>query len=251
MQATEITQLSLAGSTAAPMPAPSHGRPGSDSRLEHQRCDECGAAVAAEQRYCVVCGAHRRTVDDPAARYLSQASARARRSGRSAGRARVGGRAVGVGTALVLAAVPVAAGVGVLAGRASNNSDGALSQALAHQAAAESALGQAISQHGGSAAAATSTTATSTAATGAPAATSTTSHVARSRTTKHGHASAAARSATSSSGGATGGGSQLTTSKPSQSQVQQGASAVQKIQKSAGKSYVNSQSGLPGTIVVP
>ena len=47
-------------SIAAPDPAPSAQAP-------HAVCDECSAAVALEQRYCVNCGTHRRNVNDPAA----------------------------------------------------------------------------------------------------------------------------------------------------------------------------------------
>jgi hypothetical protein len=38
--------------------------------------------------------------------------------------------------------------------------------------------------------------------------------------------------------------------KPTQAQIQQGQQAVNKIQSEAGKSYVNSQRGLPDIIVV-
>ena len=44
-----------------------------------ERCGQCGAPAAPEQRYCLNCGFHRRNAPDPVARYLSDASvARAR-----------------------------------------------------------------------------------------------------------------------------------------------------------------------------
>lgn len=44
-----------------------------------ERCGQCGAPAAREQRYCLNCGFHRRNAQDPVARYLSEASvARAR-----------------------------------------------------------------------------------------------------------------------------------------------------------------------------
>ena len=58
-----------------------------DPAPPYEQCDECGSPVDAAQRYCVVCGAHRRHVDDPAARYLGQASARHAASRSSAGAA--------------------------------------------------------------------------------------------------------------------------------------------------------------------
>lgn len=46
---------------------------------EVERCGQCGAPAAHEQRYCLNCGFHRRNAPDPVARYLSEASvARAR-----------------------------------------------------------------------------------------------------------------------------------------------------------------------------
>ena len=39
-----------------------------------ERCGQCGAPAAHEQRYCLNCGFHRRNAPDPVARYLSEAS---------------------------------------------------------------------------------------------------------------------------------------------------------------------------------
>ena len=40
-----------------------------------ERCGQCGAPAAHEQRYCLNCGFHRRNAPDPVSRYLSEASA--------------------------------------------------------------------------------------------------------------------------------------------------------------------------------
>src|SRR5271167_3749406 len=81
----------------------------------HEQCDECGVAVERAQRYCVNCGARRRHVDDPAARYLSHTTAKARAdqsvARRSASRGR---RSPGLGSALVVAVIPLAVALGVL-----------------------------------------------------------------------------------------------------------------------------------------
>jgi hypothetical protein len=84
------------------------------------RCDECRAPLDEQQRYCVVCGAHRREVADPAAQYLSQASARARTAARVA-QARAAGRTakrrtLSLGTAALIGLVPVAGVVGYAIG---------------------------------------------------------------------------------------------------------------------------------------
>ena len=44
---------------------------------------------------------------------------------------------------------------------------------------------------------------------------------------------------------------QIAGSKPTKAQEQQGAQDTQKVQKSTGKTYVNQQNNLPGTVVVP
>jgi len=102
-----------------------------------QQCDECGEPVDALQRYCVNCGAHRRDVADPAARYLSQASARARMHARAAA-ARTSARSarrrtLGRGTAILIALIPIAGGAGVLIGNSTAGTN-----APAHHARATS-----------------------------------------------------------------------------------------------------------------
>jgi hypothetical protein len=62
MKTTSETGSGIPGQAAAPAPA-------------NERCGQCGAPAAPEQRYCVNCGFHRRNAPDPVARYLSEASA--------------------------------------------------------------------------------------------------------------------------------------------------------------------------------
>ena len=82
--------------------------------VRHDECGQCGAPVDRLQRYCVSCGAHRHHVPDPAARYLAQASARARIGGAAVGRP-AGRRRSSLSplTAVVLAAVLAGGGVAV------------------------------------------------------------------------------------------------------------------------------------------
>jgi hypothetical protein len=243
MDLTEITHASppaLGDATAAPTaPMPAVG---SQPATTYQQCDECAAPVDADQRYCVSCGAHRRNVDDPAARYLSHATARSRTSRAVAAQKRprhTGGGARGLGVALLLALVPAAAAVGVLAGRSSNNQDAKLIQALERNQAAR----------------ATTTTPTSTATTAAATQSSATTHTgahkAKSRKRSAGKASSAKSHKAASSTTKFGSVSQIAGAKPTKAQEQQGAQDAQKVQKSTGKTYVNGQSGLPSTVVVP
>ncbi len=116
-----------------------------DEPVSHDECGQCGAPVDRLQRYCVSCGAHRYHVPDPAARYLAQASARARIGGASSGRPAGRGRSsLSPLTAVVLAAVLAGGGVAVGAtidGGSSNN-DARLVQELHRLAAGDG--------HGGS-----------------------------------------------------------------------------------------------------
>ena len=96
----------------------------------YDQCGQCGAAVEANQRYCVVCGFHRRHVRDPAAGYLMKATAQNRSRSASAGRRR---RSSSVGVALLMAFVPIAVGVGVLVGQSSSGADDKLIAALRAQ----------------------------------------------------------------------------------------------------------------------
>jgi hypothetical protein len=217
----------------------------------HVQCEECGVPVEEEQRYCVSCGAHRRHVGDPAARYLSQASARARTT-RAVSTARgprraTGARTRGIGVAAALALIPAAAAVGVLAGRSSNNDDAHLIQALARQ---QAAVEKAAS--GTSAGTSTVSSVSSTAhQAGSVAGGSTGSgHGAKStrsthKVAHHGTHRTAAKASNSTSA------AKISTAPPSAAQKQVGEQATQKVQKSKGKAYVNQQSSLPGTVVVP
>lgn len=118
MEPSQLTQPTLTALPAAPA---------------HEQCEQCGAPVESTQRYCVVCGAHRRHVRDPAGRHFAARASRARGSAaaRPPERSRKGTSSLL--TAVILAAVPLAIGLGVLVGRSSNNSDAKLLAALRDQ----------------------------------------------------------------------------------------------------------------------
>lgn len=199
----------------------------------HEQCGQCGSAVDQQQRYCVVCGTRRQHVTDPAIRYLSQASAGARKAGTARSGAPVR-RSVGLGTALIIALLPLAVVLGVLVGRASTSGDAKLISELRSQRPEVVTAGA-----GGSTAAATVSGSHAT-------------HTGGTRTRTHGHK--ASHSSTSTAGNSTSngsGGAAPLTGKATQAQLNQGAAAAQKVQHSTGKSYVNSQQGLPNVVVVP
>jgi hypothetical protein len=230
--------MQLTDSSQSPLVTDGHVVPAESETIP--QCDECGAPVDKDQRYCVSCGAHRRHVNDPAARYLSQATARSH-SSKAAATARkaprAGARSRGLALALAIAIIPVAAAAGVTAGRSSSNGDAKLIQALDRR---QSAAG---------------VTATVPAASSNRASTQTKPG----RTKAKRHAKKRSSNATPSAKNAgkvisktqNGTAQQITGFKPTKSQEQQGANATKKVQKSTGKSYVTGQNNLPSQVVVP
>jgi hypothetical protein len=83
-----------------------------------ERCGQCGAPAAPEQRYCVNCGFHRRNAPDPVSRYLSEASAARARVAAASALAAQRRRTARVGVRLVAVLVAFALLVGILIGSA-------------------------------------------------------------------------------------------------------------------------------------
>jgi hypothetical protein len=99
-------------------------------------CEECGAPLDPQQRYCVNCAARRGNGANPASRYFAAMSKKARRPlTRPPTKSGPGSRAAAVA---FFALLPVAVGLGVVVGRGdSGGSDNeALLQALRQQEAA-------------------------------------------------------------------------------------------------------------------
>ena len=120
------TTTELPVQTPPAEPAPAAGE-------SYETCDECSAPVDSNQRYCVVCGAHRKHVYDPAARYISSATSRTRIAAR-AGRTPPGRqRGPSLITALVLALIPLAVVLGLLLGHSGSGTDSKLLAALRAQ----------------------------------------------------------------------------------------------------------------------
>lgn len=230
--------MQLTDSPQSPIATAEHGVAAANETI--QQCDECGAPVDKDQRYCVACGAHRRHVNDPAARYLTQATAGSR-SKKAAATARkeptAGARFRGLGLALAIALIPVAAAAGVIAGRSSNNNDAKLIHALAQH---QSAVG-------------TTTTVQASTARGSSTQAKTVAHPKG----KHHARTASPKSPSTRNAGKVlsrtnnGTAQQITGFRPTHAQEQQGQSETKKVQKSTGKSYVTGQNNLPSQVVVP
>jgi len=102
----------------------------------YEPCEECGAPLDPQQRYCVNCAARRGNGANPSSRYFAAMSKKARRPlMRPPAKAGGGSRAAAVG---FFALLPIAVALGVVVG--SSGSDGndneALLQALRQQEAA-------------------------------------------------------------------------------------------------------------------
>jgi hypothetical protein len=100
----------------------------------YESCEECGAPLDPQQRYCVHCAARRGNGANPASRYFAAMSKRARRPPARPPARASGSRAAAVG---FFALLPIAVAIGVVVGRAGSSEDnGALVQALREQNAA-------------------------------------------------------------------------------------------------------------------
>jgi len=195
-----------------------------------ESCEQCGSPVDENQRYCVVCGSRRKHVPDPALRHLASAGARTRdaaKGGTPGGRAR---RSAGLGTALVIAVIPVAVALGLLIGHSDNGSD---AKVLAALRAAHAPVVNVTA--GGSTA--TASTGTSSSSKGSE----------QKKSGKSGSHSGTVLNKTKY--GSFNSVAQI--KPPSQAQLNQGAQVVQHDQSNTNGSYVNSQKNLPNVIPVP
>lgn len=204
-----------------------HGtRPISVLQGTYEPCEECGAPLDPQQRYCVNCAARRGNGANPASRYFAAMSKKSRRPlTRPPAKAGGGSRAAAVG---FFALLPIAVALGVVVGR-SGSSDGesaALLQALRNQEAA---------------------TATSTAGTGKTAA------AANAKAKKAG--ANGAKKSTKGGGKVVaktknGAVHQVTGYVPSQKKTEEDTRLVEENPEQTGENYIKAQQNLPDVIVV-
>lgn len=218
-------------SGAAPSPA--------GSQIE--RCDQCGAPVRGDQRYCLACGAYRRDVRDPAHRYFSDlAAARSRMAQVDAARAaaprrRGGLRGLpGLLVILAIALIPICAAVGVSIGRSSGHQDAALIKALHNQAVQTTTVAAAGAVSGGGASSTTASTANSGGSTG-------NASGAKAKSTSKG----TRRSQAATTAAAT------ATTTPSASQVQSSKSVAKAVQTATGSNYTKIEEQNTGSVGIP
>jgi hypothetical protein len=200
-------------------------------------CDQCQAPLEPRQRYCVACGSRRLNGDDPAARYLAEATRRAR-AGTPVATASTPRRGTSLST-LALALIPLAAALGVLAGRSQAPSDELIVNALKAQRAPVVNVTGAV---GGAA--------TPTAA-GGETTTASKKAAAKDKKKNAGGGKRTSDGARVLASGPTGDARQLEGAKVTGKQREESKEAVKQINESKGKEYVESQRNLPDQIVIP
>jgi hypothetical protein len=104
----------------------------------YEPCEECGAPLDAQQRYCVNCAARRGNGANPSSRYFAAMSKKARRPIARPPAKSPTSRAAAVG---FFALLPIAVALGVVVGRSGSDSgeNEALLEALRNQPAAVAA----------------------------------------------------------------------------------------------------------------
>jgi hypothetical protein len=197
-------------------------------------CDQCQSPLEPRQRYCVVCGSRRLHGDDPAARYLAEATRRAR-SGAPVAVAPAPRRGASLGT-IALALIPLAAALGVLAGRSQAPSDALIVNALKAQRA------PVVNVTGVSGA---------TPAAGDGETTTAASKKSASKSKKDSGGKRTSDGARVLASGPAGSARQLEGSKVTSKQLSESRDAVKHINESKGQDYVESQRNLPDQIVIP
>jgi hypothetical protein len=202
----------------------------------YEPCEECGAPLDPQQRYCVECAARRGNGSNPASRYFAAMSKKARRPLiRSQARAPGGGsRAAAVG---FFALLPIAVALGVVVGRSGSGDS--------NEEALLKALHQAEKQQVAAVPAEEETTATT-----APKATKSGPKAGGKGATKK-----AAKNATASAGKNTTKSKQGAVAKvegyePSKKDVEEDTKLVEENPEQTGENYIKAQQNLPEVIVV-
>jgi hypothetical protein len=204
----------------------------------YEPCEECGAALDAQQRYCVECGARRGNGANPASRYFATMSKRARRpvTGPPPKRPPVS-RAAAVG---FFALLPIAVALGVVVGRSGSggSDEAALLRALrnsetqAATAAAGTGTGAATSQP--------------TAAARKPSASKSKANATKSKAEKKLESEGGKTLAHTKNGTV----HQITGYKATKKTEEEDTKIVEENPEQTGESYIKAQQNLPDVVVV-
>jgi hypothetical protein len=220
-------QAAVTAKPAAAAAAP----PAVQSRWE--QCDHCQAPVDPAQRYCVQCGTSQRRSDDPVSRYFASV----RRPKRVAVAAPSSSRTIPVTVAAVLIALlPVAAGIGIVVGRGSTDSGQQVIEALK---AAKLSQGAVVA---GTAAGAATTQ---------DAAASTKDASSKSNKAVAGKKVDGIETSTKQAKVSSTGARQLDGYKPTEKDLADSKKAVEQVNSSKGAEYIETTRDLPDVITIP
>ncbi|HSS05272.1 MAG TPA: hypothetical protein VLK89_08830 [Solirubrobacterales bacterium] len=201
------------------------GQPPAVSGHSHyEPCEECGAPLDPQQRYCVECAARRGNGANPSSRYFAAMSKRARRPlARPSAKAGSGSRAAAVG---FFALLPIAVAIGVVVGRSGSDSgeNEALLKALRNQNAA-----------------------VATTAAAGPTATAAKAKSGKAKQTAKAKTKGAEKVVAKTSNGTV---HQVTGFKPSAKKEEEDTKLVEGNVKQTGSTYIEAQQNLPDVVVV-
>jgi hypothetical protein len=208
----------------------------------YEPCEECGAPLDPQQRYCVECAARRGNGSNPASRYFAAMSKKSRRPlVKGQGKTPGGSRAAAVG---FFALLPIAVALGVVVGRSGSgdSNEEALLQAL-HQAEKQQvAAAPVVTEE----AATTPTASTGSKAKGAPKEAKQGGKAASKNATK----SAAKNAGTNATNSKQGAVAKVEGYKPSKKDVEEDTKLVEENPEQTGENYIKAQQNLPEVIVV-
>jgi hypothetical protein len=208
----------------------------------YEPCEECGAPLDPQQRYCVECAARRGNGSNPASRYFAAMSKKSRRPLTKTQTKGSGGgsRAAAVG---FFALLPIAVALGVVVGRSGsgNSNEDALLKAL-HQAEQQQvAAAPVVEEEAAPTTASTAKKSKATAKGGKNGAKAGAKNEAKKA------AKNAGTNATKSQQGAV---EKIETYKPSKEDVEEDTKLVEENPEQTGENYIKAQQNLPEVIVV-
>jgi len=204
-------------------------------------CEECGAPMDPQQRYCVECAARRGNGSNPSSRYFAAMSKRSRRP-LTKGQAKApggGSRAAAVG---FFALLPIAVALGVVVGRSGSgdSNEEALLKAL-HQAEKQQLAAAPVEEEATTAAATTSTKANEKGAKGAAKSKKASAKGNAKKAESHGKVLAKTKNGTVH---------EVTGFEPTKETEEADTKLVEENPEQTGENYIKAQQNLPDVVVV-
>jgi hypothetical protein len=208
----------------------------------YEPCEECGAPLDPQQRYCVECAARRGNGSNPSSRYFAAMSKKSRRPLTKSQAKKPGGgsRAAAVG---FFALLPIAVALGVVVGRSGSgdSNEEALLKAL-HQAEKNQQVAQApVAEEP------TETAATKTGKASKSGSKDNAGKSKANKTAKNAETTAGGKNTTNSKQGAV---EKIEEYEPSKQDVEEDTEIVKNNPAQTGKTYIEAQQNLPEVTVV-